>query len=115
MFPNGHAHVADTAIAFTRGIVEARRPGGLIEAEHLARRAVEIRETQLAPTHPKVAEARCWLGIVLAKRGRVEESAPLLREALLVLSKWGLADPADLAQASRSLRDAEATMARSGK
>jgi tetratricopeptide (TPR) repeat protein len=118
MFPSGHAHVADTAIALVRALAASGaapvelRAGELGEAERLVRRALAIRAGQLDADHPKVAEARCWLGIVLAMGGRGEAAAPLLDESLPVLARWGAADPADLAEARRRLAEAHAARAR---
>jgi eukaryotic-like serine/threonine-protein kinase len=118
MFPSGHAHVADTAIALVRALAASGaapaelRASELGEAERLARRALAIRAVQLASDHPKAAEARCWLGIVLATGGRGEAAAPLLDESLPVLARWGAADPADLAEARRRLAEAHAARAR---
>jgi serine/threonine-protein kinase len=118
MFPHGHAHVADTAIALVRALAASGaapaelRGGELGEAESLARRALAIRAAQLAADHPKLAEARCWLAVVLAMGGRGDTAAPLLEESLPLLARWGAADPADLAEARRRLAEAHAARAR---
>jgi serine/threonine-protein kinase len=106
MFPDGHMHVADTAIALARALLaEPAAPGELEEAERASRRAVEIREGKLGADHPKLAEARCWLGIALAAQGREGEALPLLSEALPIFARWGTADPADLRLARRRLAE----------
>jgi hypothetical protein len=114
MFPGGHMHVADTGVALTRALLltEPAAPAELAEAERVGRRALEIRTAQHAAAHPRVAEARCWLGIVLAARGRPAEANPLLRESIPRLERWGAADPADLAEARRRLSRIEAHAAR---
>jgi len=104
IFPGGHPHVADTAVVLARTLSSPGIPADLVEAEKLARRAIEMRSTQLAPEHPKLAEARCVLGIVLAAAGRDSEAEPLLRNALPALEAWGVADKADLAEARRRLK-----------
>jgi len=117
MFPGGHAHVADTALILTRALLAGRRPApdDVAEAERLVRRALELRGSQLAAGHPKLAEAGCWLGIVLAVMGRSPEAKQLLEENVPAFAAWGAADPADLAEARRRLAKAEAALARSAR
>jgi tetratricopeptide (TPR) repeat protein len=113
MFPSGHHHVADTAVALARALLAGQATRAEVgEAERMAGRAVEIRSAQLGADHPKLAEARCWLGIVLAAQGRRDEAQPLLGEALPVFARWGMADPADLREARRRLAEVESGSSR---
>jgi hypothetical protein len=92
MFPAGHMHVADTAVALTRALLAGSpTPDELAEAERLSRHAVEIHGAQLAPDHP---------------------TGPLLRDNLPALERWGMADRADLREARRRLAALESPPSR---
>jgi eukaryotic-like serine/threonine-protein kinase len=69
------------------------RTGRLEEAERTLRETLGIYRRELAPDHPRTAEALTALGQTLTSRGRAREAEPLLREATAIrVSKFGVQD-----------------------
>ncbi len=56
-------------------------------AQHLHRRALEIREKALGPAHPDTAESLNNLAALLDSQGKHAEAEPLYRRALLIFEK----------------------------
>ncbi len=64
-----------------------RDQGNNTEAEPLYRRALEIREKQLGPNHPDVAQSLNNLAELLRAQGNYAEAEPLYRRALEIFEK----------------------------
>jgi tetratricopeptide (TPR) repeat protein len=61
-----------------------RQQGELADAEQLYRRALEIRERRLGPTHPDVATTLNNLAALEAAQGNYDAAQPLLERALSI-------------------------------
>ena len=99
----GH-YIADLQVWLGRLRIEASVPSA---AEPALRAALAYRESSLPADHPKVAEARCVLGIALAAQGRRAEAEPLLRSGLPVFAEWGLANRSLVARAQQALANGQ--------
>jgi tetratricopeptide (TPR) repeat protein len=107
IFPQGHPHVADTALLLARAFTTApSSPAEGARAESLTRRAIELREARFPKGHPRIAEAQCRLGLILIRSGRASEGIDLLRAFVPAFAGWGAADPADVEEARGALERA---------
>jgi hypothetical protein len=116
MLGRDHSHVTDTAVALSRSLASGTpTPAELAEAERTSRHALDSRGRALGNDNPKVAEARCRLGLVLARGNGTEEAIALLEQSLPALARWGAADPTDLAEARPRLAQLLAARARASR
>ncbi len=76
---------ADAATADADG-ASSPEPNKLVtDAEALIREGIEIRQTQFAEDHWRLAEAHTFLGACLAAAGRYDEAEPILRASFETL------------------------------
>jgi Flp pilus assembly protein TadD len=94
-----HPSVEPALLGLGRHLVRRGEPSG---AEAPLRRVLTTRTARLGAADPRTAEAQVWLGISLARSGRVGEAKPLLEAGRTRLER----EPhfqADAAEASRAL------------
>lgn len=72
----GHPSLEPVLIGMARHAIRHDDPAA---AEPLLRRVETSRAARLGDTDPRTAEARVWLGVCLARLGRVPEAIPLLQ------------------------------------
>jgi eukaryotic-like serine/threonine-protein kinase len=88
------------------------RTGRSAEAERALRETLAIYRRELAPEHPRTAEALTALGQVLTSRGRAMEAEPLLREAVSIRETKLGAQDLRTAESREALGVAMGTMGR---
>ena len=57
------------------------------------KKALDIRTELYDEQHPKLAQVRCLYGVVLAKKGLVEEARQLIKNGLDIYASWPMAKP----------------------
>ena len=77
--------------------------GDLDKAEGYLKKALDIRSEMYESAHPKIAQAQCMYGRVIAALGRVEEARELLQQGLPIYEEWPMANKKRV-QMARSLR-----------
>jgi serine/threonine-protein kinase len=92
--------VADTRFRLGHVLLET---GALDQAEPLFREVLSTRRNLFPASHPRIDEAKCGLGVVLAEGDDPASGVTLLRDALPRYSSWGQADRLLLARAERAL------------
>ena len=74
-------------------------------AEEYAKRSLDIRNELYDADHPKVAQAQCIYGRVLAMKGDLEEARALLQQGLPVYESWSMANKDRVDEARKVLEE----------
>lgn len=72
-----------------------RREGKFAECEYYLKRAVEVAEARLGPSHPELAKAYNSYGIYLLTKGENEQALAFLKKSLAINQKLKLPEVAD--------------------